>query len=330
VSPPPDKRDEPEGHTTMNLDELRNLREQIQNAPDQVTDEQLQAARDAIQTIRAEHADPSTATPETNAMLTELVEVRRAVVGAQEARVAAQAEVNAEAERLLREFDEPEQATGPDSAADGQGDGTADAGNDTLQETQVTQQATPEPALAASAVERLLERVLAQFAVRANQTPTSEARPEGRTGRPGSVAPAAFADGREVATATVYLGSHSEQGRPVTSDLEVARAIHEKWRGAYQAKGTTGRMPVLTVDTTYPESRILGPSLEGNFEKIRAVTSQDALVAAGGLCAPLETLYDVEVIGSRRPARSATPSPGSRSSAAASSTGRRAPRRPRP
>jgi len=92
----------------------------------------------------------------------------------------------------------------------------------------------------------------------------------------------------------------------MTSEVEVARAIHDKFRGAYQAARPGTRMPVLTVDVEYPENRVLGASIESNFEKIRAVTSPDALVAAGGLCAPLETLYDIEVIGSTaRPIRDA-------------------------
>jgi molybdenum-dependent DNA-binding transcriptional regulator ModE len=281
----------------MNLDELKQLREQITNDPDQVTDEQLS---DAVTAIREQVTEAKKAgvSPELIATLEDLKGIRDSVIAIQGGRAEASAKVNAEAERLLADFDEPETPAEP----------VADSNVDTAAEGDAPAEQTPELVTAGGAVvdqlaERLLARIDSAFASRSAATPAAAKAPQGRTGRPAQTAPPVSAG--DVATSKVYLGSHSEQGRPVTSELEIARAVHEKWRGAYQAK-TKGRMPVLTVDTAYPDSRVLGQNAEVNFEKIRAVTSPQSLTAAGGLCAPLENLYDVEVIGSAaRPVRDA-------------------------
>lgn len=275
----------------MNLDELKQLREQITNSPDQVTDEQLAAAREAIQVIRNEQPAPAEATPETVALLSDLRDIHKDVKGQIETRAAAAAEVTSEAKRLLADFDESETPAEPETPA---------AEDDAPADPAVEQ--TPELELVAAAVANGIERAFtARFPQAA--TPAPAVAPQGRTGRPAPSTPPPAAPG-SVAAAKVYLGSHSELGRPVTTELEVARAVHEKFRGAYQAAGSRGRMPVLTVSTEYPDERVLGQNSEANFEKIRNVTSPNSLVAAGGLCAPLEVMYDVEVIGSaERPLR---------------------------
>jgi hypothetical protein len=75
------------------------------------------------------------------------------------------------------------------------------------------------------------------------------------------------------------------------------------------------RYPVAKITTEYPEARRLGRESFANMERVEAVVEAartthaldngQALVAAG-LCAPLETLYDVRVIGDTdRPVRDA-------------------------
>jgi hypothetical protein len=81
-------------------------------------------------------------------------------------------------------------------------------------------------------------------------------------------------------------------------------------------------LTVATVRTQYPEDRILRQGqIDTNTANVRAATSRealvaagqhvrttrpDAVVAAGGLCAPIEQLYDVPVVGSSaRPVRDA-------------------------
>lgn len=80
-------------------------------------------------------------------------------------------------------------------------------------------------------------------------------------------------------------------------------------------------VPVLTLRTTYPEERRLTDDAQLNRQRIREATSPRAMVAgaqivqaanpravvaAGGLCAPVETLYDIDILGSTsRPVRDA-------------------------
>jgi hypothetical protein len=56
----------------------------------------------------------------------------------------------------------------------------------------------------------------------------------------------------------------------------------------------------------YPDERTLGEDSVENVRRIRAVTSPEAIVAAGGLCAPVEVRYALEETSSNaRPVREA-------------------------
>jgi hypothetical protein len=68
--------------------------------------------------------------------------------------------------------------------------------------------------------------------------------------------------------------------------------------------GWEGRRLVASATTTWPEERRLGGDALANAEKIGRVTSPEALVASGGLCAPVPVLYDQQVFTSAaRPIR---------------------------
>lgn len=70
----------------------------------------------------------------------------------------------------------------------------------------------------------------------------------------------------------------------------------------------SGKQYVARFTMEYPEERILRRDVGAgaNTAKIEAVTEPTALTAAGGLCAPLETLYDINVLGvTNRPIRDA-------------------------
>jgi hypothetical protein len=72
-------------------------------------------------------------------------------------------------------------------------------------------------------------------------------------------------------------------------------------------------IPVATFHATFPEERILGGNEEENYAKMQAVVTpesnfghpdQKALVAAGGICAPLEADYSLMVLATTvRPVR---------------------------
>lgn len=69
-----------------------------------------------------------------------------------------------------------------------------------------------------------------------------------------------------------------------------------------------GRQYVARLSYAYPEERILrrDASAHVNSSKIESVTQPEALTAAGGLCAPLENIYDINVVGvTNRPIRDA-------------------------
>ena len=66
------------------------------------------------------------------------------------------------------------------------------------------------------------------------------------------------------------------------------------------------RTGVASIHACYDEARQLGQDAGTNSARIAAVTDPDALVAAGGLCAPVGNVYEVEAVGTEdRPLRDA-------------------------
>lgn len=77
-----------------------------------------------------------------------------------------------------------------------------------------------------------------------------------------------------------------------------------------QAGNGEGLVAATITASDIPEERWLraGDSVEHNTNKIQAVTSEQAITAAGGLCAPLEIDYSYRVLGTQgRPIRSSLP-----------------------
>jgi hypothetical protein len=72
------------------------------------------------------------------------------------------------------------------------------------------------------------------------------------------------------------------------------------------AAGGEGRQDVAHVEFSYPTDRQLGGNAKDNTDRIKAAKSPEAIVAAGGLCLPLEVKYDIKVLGvTDRPVRDA-------------------------
>lgn len=88
----------------------------------------------------------------------------------------------------------------------------------------------------------------------------------------------------------------------------VTRAFVNKGRALMSSSGA-GRYDVAHVEFAYPDSNTLGSSYSENMDKIRHNSRPESLVAAaqsGGLCLPLEVLYDIETVGvTDRPIRDA-------------------------
>jgi len=111
---------------------------------------------------------------------------------------------------------------------------------------------------------------------------------------------------------TVALGNSPNftAGQELTRQ-GLAEALSERWT-ALRGTRSSGKHYVARVTTDYPEERVLraDASFNENAAKLQKVADQvtkpEALTAAGGFCAPLENLYDIDVLGiTARPIRDA-------------------------
>lgn len=86
----------------------------------------------------------------------------------------------------------------------------------------------------------------------------------------------------------------------------MARAFGAKAR-ALNSAGAAGRHNVVHVEFTYPEAYTLGANYDQNMERLAGARRPEALTAAvqsGGLCLPLQVLYDIATVGvTNRPVR---------------------------
>lgn len=286
----------------MTLDEIQNLIEQLGTDAAQATDEQLDTALTAIreQVAEVREAEPS---EDAIAVLTRLRDAKVAVETEMTGRATAKAETDRQAAELLAELDAEPEAPAADEAKAEDDTPTDETPAEPVTENEDNVAEQPE-LIAASAVSDAIEKGFAALAAKFTAAEKPAEQPKGRSGRPGAHTNQAPAPApASVVTAKTYVGT-DENGRPAENTYTVAQAVHERFRGAYQAPNFSGRMPVIHVESQYPEDRVLGSDAETNFSKIEKATSPAALTAAGGLCAPLETLYDVEVVGSAaRPVR---------------------------
>lgn len=79
----------------------------------------------------------------------------------------------------------------------------------------------------------------------------------------------------------------------------VAQALLDRKKGMGRTSGGDGEQhTVATFTTTFPEERMLSShDFEGNSKKVNDVVSPEAIVAAGGFCAPFEPRYEVFGLG---------------------------------
>jgi len=89
----------------------------------------------------------------------------------------------------------------------------------------------------------------------------------------------------------------------------VAEAMAKRLHGLRRVNGGDGEQHIVaSVTTSYPEERTLTTDSSENAEKISAVTSPEAITAAGGHVAPFEARYDIFAMGSgARPVRDSLP-----------------------
>jgi len=89
----------------------------------------------------------------------------------------------------------------------------------------------------------------------------------------------------------------------------VAEAMAKRLHALRRVNGGDGEQHIVaSITTSFPEERTLSTDSEENAAKIAAVTSPEAITAAGGHVAPFEARYDIFGIGtSARPVRDSLP-----------------------
>lgn len=88
---------------------------------------------------------------------------------------------------------------------------------------------------------------------------------------------------------------------------KVADAFAKRLHTLRNVQGGSGtQYTIATLAFEYPEDRKLSGDDPGNITRVNKVTSPEALTAAAGICAPLETIYDINICGDTdRPIRDA-------------------------
>lgn len=187
----------------------------------------------------------------------------------------------------------------------------AEAAVEVAPEAEAAVEEAPE---AESAPENPLE-IVAEFATEDSTTESSE-EPVTASNTPEELAFEAPADLRPApkASAPVVITAGADlpgitAGSELSSFSDVAQALLSRKHGMGRTSGGDGEQhTVATFSTTFPDNRTLKSNdIEGNRLKINNVVSPEAIVAAGGLTAPVETSYDIFELGetSVRPVRDA-------------------------
>jgi hypothetical protein len=143
----------------------------------------------------------------------------------------------------------------------------------------------------------------AEVPVTASNTPEFEAPEELRPTIKAAAAPVVITAGADLPGITA--------GSELSSIKDVAQALLTRKRGMGRTSGGDGEQhSVAQFSTTFPSERFLDSNdIEGNRSKVSAAASPEAIIAAGGLTAPVETSYDIFELGETadRPVRAALP-----------------------
>lgn len=288
----------------MTLDQLRELLTQLRDNPAGVTDDQLTAARAAIrEQAGADGVQLETlrelATARTT--LSEVITTRQATAAEREGLLA---------DLTAEEPPEPVEPAAPEPAA---------ADTDSATTTPPEVPTATEPANTAPVSAPAQTTTVAPAGTDTTSTTAAEPAPvaiaaAGQRAPLGAIQTRAPQPVRPdptrvvVASTTANGGTASFQaGAPLATLTDLARAMAERVGSLGKSRAAEGeRIHVARTTFTYPDARRLRPdaSFETNMGLMDAVSAPDVLVASGGLCAPLQTLYDIDTIGSSaRPIR---------------------------
>lgn len=255
----------------------------------ELTDEELTQLDESIEAVAAElldQDDDAADTDEAIQLLTEVADAKDAVAGEKTEREAKAAERKAAADALRQRIR-----------------GENDEGGDPPDPEE------PDPDAPAAPEEKEKEPVSAAGA---------PAKPKARTAdpaasrRPVTARPRA-ADAQHAALTLIASANLPgvNMGTPLNDRDVLAKAILETWRAGIGYVGGRHNVPIASLNYGFPDDRTLDDNPDLNAQKIDAVTSKQAITAAGGICAPAPIQYDMPVIGSTaRPIRDGLPSFG--------------------
>lgn len=113
-------------------------------------------------------------------------------------------------------------------------------------------------------------------------------------------------DELEVATLVASADVPGVQAGEILSMKRLGKALFDR-RNHIKNGGNNGEFVlVASAEANYPEDRQLTGNWEVDQEKVQNVTGTDVIVASGGICAPTEAYYKLEVLSeSCRPVRDA-------------------------
>lgn len=286
------------------MQQIRELIERLNADATQVTSEELAEARAAIREQR-DHLANQEISDEVVAAAQELLDSFTAIKTVQEERAAATSELDDKRRGLLGEIKDSEPAEKPAESPPAEGDEPASPApeeNPSATEPPLgTEQPAEQPAEG--------NPDSGQVAVAASAKPVPRRASIGtfKTSQPKPPQNEQIV-ARTVVTAAGSSPSFST-GQQIGTTAQLAQMFAERLRSVMTGSRNGGDQKIYVANavTQYPEARLLRQAdWAGNYTKIEDATSPTVLTAAGGLCAPLQPLYDVEVIGSSaRPVRDA-------------------------
>ena len=262
------------------------IHELLEKGLGELTPEELEELQDAVLTEAASLEDANT-TPEVVAALNELADTGEKVntekVARAEAAKQAEADRKAAADRIAGLKGDTE------DEVDGEADADADAASETDDEDEDAKakaKAAAEEA-EAEAEEVPAEAVAASGKGRVRRLARTGSRPE-----PGPERSDADEVGRTVVTASGALRG-VDPNKPIEGKYDLARAMCATLKR--MNRNSVGRGDVLLASATwdYPEDRTFTADPDHNAELVDAVTTPSAIIASGGVCAPVNVDYTV-------------------------------------
>jgi hypothetical protein len=222
---------------------------------------------------------------------TELIENAVVTGEALDAEVAKREEAKAEQDQILEaararlakrlapeDEDDPEKDGEADDDPEAEGDAKtpegdadeADDDDDEMDEAEPARERELEPALSAAKPNRAMRR--------SKKHEPLDAKPRGQKMIALADMPGAFAAGEAI------------------NMRQAAELVAERWNRSHVVDGPKQDVPLMRFSIDTPPERMLGEDANENGRKIYDAIGEEALVASGGICAPPEPYYDLQVL----------------------------------